>query len=245
MEYYSKYLEQLAKAKAKRRKEMMKLWERGFTLQEIGETAGISRERVRQILGPNRTFGGISKRAAVRLQSYETRMQKNRDSYCMKTYGMSSDELKKYKGSGKDWWKAPFGKYIRQRQNARLRAIPWKLNFKEWIEIWEASGKFDLRGRGNGYAMCRTNDQGAYEVGNVRIATNSENIKEAIKVARTSGKKWGREFKTHCKRGHLLKGDNIKFNARGDRWCVICASIRNKEQYKTKKAARKQKENSK
>lgn len=42
--------------------------------------------------------------------------------------------------------------------------------------MWEASGKWDERGRGAlKYAMCRIGDTGPYAPGNVYIATNTQN----------------------------------------------------------------------
>lgn len=45
--------------------------------------------------------------------------------------------------------------------------------------IWEASGKWHLRGNKRGeYCMCRPGDKGAYEIGNVKIVLNEENRAE-------------------------------------------------------------------
>jgi len=57
--------------------------------------------------------------------------------------------------------------------------IQWKLSFDEWIKLWEESGHWDQRGVGSGkYCMSRKNDIGHYEVSNVEIKTQSENMKE-------------------------------------------------------------------
>jgi hypothetical protein len=62
------------------------------------------------------------------------------------------------------------------RKDAAGRPIQMKLSFEEWAQIWAASGKWDQRGRkGTQYCMCRKNDLGHYEVGNVFIATMKEN----------------------------------------------------------------------
>lgn len=64
----------------------------------------------------------------------------------------------------------PYGAYLQQKSNAQSRKKEFKLSFDEWLDIWESSGKLALRGRGKGkYCMCRVNDTGAYEVGNVFI----------------------------------------------------------------------------
>ena len=70
-------------------------------------------------------------------------------------------------------------KFQSQRWRAQQRGITWKLTFEEWFEIWINSGYWDQRGRGaNDYCMSRYGDIGAYEVGNVFIQTNAENIKQ-------------------------------------------------------------------
>lgn len=58
--------------------------------------------------------------------------------------------------------------YQSHRQNAKHRGIPFKLTFDEWWSIWEPN--YHLRGSKKGcMCMCRTLDEGGYEVGNVRI----------------------------------------------------------------------------
>lgn len=76
-------------------------------------------------------------------------------------------------------------KYCRQRHNTKHRKdaagtpIQMKMSFEEWAQVWVDSGKWDLRGRKVGqYCMCRKNDLGHYEVGNVFIATMQENSRE-------------------------------------------------------------------
>lgn len=67
-------------------------------------------------------------------------------------------------------------KYQVHKAGAKRRGIPFLLTFEEWTHIWFTSGKWDQRGWGaDKYCMCRYGDKGAYEVGNVYIATNKEN----------------------------------------------------------------------
>lgn len=66
-----------------------------------------------------------------------------------------------------------------QRLTAASRGIPFLLTFEQWLDIWQESGHLGQRGRGPGrYCMARFGDRGAYEIGNVRIATNRENREE-------------------------------------------------------------------
>lgn len=69
--------------------------------------------------------------------------------------------------------------YTRQRQNAATRGIGWELTFAQWWEIWEASGKWGMRGRElGGWVMGRHGDVGPYAVGNVVICSHSDNARE-------------------------------------------------------------------
>jgi hypothetical protein len=69
--------------------------------------------------------------------------------------------------------------YQNHRHTARRRNIPFLLTFDEWWSIWRDSAKWEQRGRNAGtYCMARHGDQGAYEVGNVRICTKQENAAE-------------------------------------------------------------------
>jgi len=66
--------------------------------------------------------------------------------------------------------------YTRQKCMAKYRGIDFHLSFDEWNDIWQASGKWNERGRGKGkYCMSRVNDTGAYAVGNVFIQLTTQN----------------------------------------------------------------------
>jgi hypothetical protein len=82
---------------------------------------------------------------------------------------MQSNELKKYI-SQKTACKAM------SRKDRNGNPIEFKLTFDEWWDIWQQSGKWSDRGRNKGkYQMCRNNDIGHYEVGNVTIQTRESN----------------------------------------------------------------------
>lgn len=72
--------------------------------------------------------------------------------------------------------------FTRQRRNARERGIEWQFNLWQWWTVWQESGHWEHRGRGQGYVMCRYGDIGPYAVDNVFIAPAIENSSEkAIK----------------------------------------------------------------
>jgi hypothetical protein len=70
-------------------------------------------------------------------------------------------------------------KYLEHKRRAGLRGILFSLTFDEWSAIWRESGRFDEMGHcGHQYCMARNGDKGAYELGNVRIISCSENNTE-------------------------------------------------------------------
>ena len=61
-------------------------------------------------------------------------------------------------------------KYAMHKSSAKQRGIPFRLTFEEWWALWQASGRWDERGRlGRQYCMARRSDQGGFEAGNVFI----------------------------------------------------------------------------
>ena len=69
--------------------------------------------------------------------------------------------------------------FASQKCAARRRGILFLMTFEQWTDVWKSSGVFHLRGRKRSqYCMARFQDQGFYEVGNVRIITNEENHAE-------------------------------------------------------------------
>lgn len=64
--------------------------------------------------------------------------------------------------------------FIKQRASAKQRGIEFLLTKDEWIDFWGDS--FDLRGKGpDDLQMCRYGDDGSYELGNIYMASASEN----------------------------------------------------------------------
>lgn len=81
---------------------------------------------------------------------------------------------------GKDLVKRMRTKYNCKSRHNRVDKngdpIEMRMTFEEWLSIWIDSGKMHLIGRGvDGYVMCRKDDIGHYEVGNVFIASGLEN----------------------------------------------------------------------
>ena len=71
-------------------------------------------------------------------------------------------------------------RYRSKAADARNRRIPMLLTFDEWFGYWLASGHMEEYGRCRGqYVLSRPGDKGPYDVGNVRVVPQEENVREA------------------------------------------------------------------
>jgi hypothetical protein len=169
-------------------------YRQGLTLSKIGDEHGLTGERVRQILATQgltfedggRHIIGLAKRRAT---------QDKRDARSLVRWGMLHSEYMALRDGG---FVRP---YIHQLKTAKNRGIAFTINLAQWHAVWQASGKWDERGRGKGkYCMSRIKDSGGYALGNVLIKTADANSLEAVE-------KW-RDAKPKKSRGvfHLYPG---------------------------------------
>lgn len=172
--------------------QMTALYRQGKTLHEVGEQFGVSRERVRQLLrraGVPAVDGGVSLRAR---QTALLRAASLRDKSAARRqkiealFGCSMDEIKRINGMAFCWTslyreksKTPANAFVRQKQNAGKRGIAWDLTLPQWWDVWQQSGKWDQRGRGQGYCMARVGDSGPYAVDNVYVCTIGQNFSDS------------------------------------------------------------------
>ena len=151
----------------------------GETMESIGKTYGVCRERVRQILkryGLTRYFGGGSAMALKKAVYSRNKKLIRRNKRLMNSYGCNLEEYKFYRSMHDDYKKTPIRRFVEQRRNAALRNIEWNLTINEWWSIWDKSGKYKDRGRTKEkYVMGRIADTGGYSVDNVEIITMSKN----------------------------------------------------------------------
>jgi hypothetical protein len=86
-------------------------------------------------------------------------------------------------------YKDPRKAYREHAASAGQRGIEFRLTFEQWWALWEQ--RYAERGTRKGqYCMCRTADKGGYEMGNVRIATVTENAHErTLEYLTVHGKK--------------------------------------------------------
>jgi hypothetical protein len=163
-----------------REQQMAALYKSGKTLQEIGHQYGITRERVRQLItklyGLGRNDGGEHKRSIEKRAIFEAK----RNARYLKRYGCGWDQFVDLRAM-----KKPLYAFQSQKNCAGFRGISWELNLWQWWSIWQQSGKWSERGRGQGYVMCRTGDVGPYSVDNVFIATARENC--SVRPQKKSG----------------------------------------------------------
>jgi len=182
---------QLTIAESARRAETMAaLYRAGYTLQQIGGQYGISRERVRQLLGKFARLSGGDGGASVRAAAKAERRKAARSARYLAKYGCLPADYNRIPMKARAAFRS-------QVSAARYRKIDWELTLWQWWTIWQESGHWEQRGRGQGYVMCRKGDEGPYAIGNVFIATAIENSSTA------KHKKSGLPTGVVCRRGHF------------------------------------------
>ena len=100
--------------------------------------------------------------------------KEERAAYTKEWRAKNKDKRAAYK---KEYGQTPTGRFGQHKSSTKQRGIEFLFTFEEWWAIWEPHWH-QRGGLGHEMCMCRTNDEGAYEAGNVRIDTNVNNIKE-------------------------------------------------------------------
>lgn len=195
-----------------RTKRMAELYRSGLTLQKIGDQYGLTRERVRQLIGTlglSRNSGGqalhsvrraLDKRASI-LAREEHRYQKWLGLSKAAYMDLTGQEWSWSRFKRKDAAKNPGSAFMQQKRNAPRRGIAWDLTFSDWWRIWQESGKWHLRGRGKGYCMARYGDSGPYSVENVYICTIGQNFSDSYLV-----RPWNERFPLGFAHGQTRSG---------------------------------------
>lgn len=64
--------------------------------------------------------------------------------------------------------------FLYQRKSAKRRGVVFQITFEEWRDWW--GDRFQYRGKGpDDLNMCRYADEGSYRLGNIYVASGSEN----------------------------------------------------------------------
>lgn len=168
---------------ASRDEAMAAMYANGKTLAEIGGVFGITRERVRQIIKKRHGLSAQDGGQSVKAARTRANRQAKKDAKTLRKYGCTYAQYrsmiairKEMLAGGASDSRTPTGAWHSQRRNAINRGIEWNISLWDWWQVWQQSGKWDMRGREKGqYVMCRFEDTGPYELGNVYIATCSHN----------------------------------------------------------------------
>jgi transposase len=187
----------LTKEPGAREFRMRALYTNGHTLEQIGQIYGVTRERVRQIL--NKHFGITASNGGQRVITERAAMRRRekRDAAALARWGCTWAEYVALRDMSADSpGRRPTRAFGLQKRNAHERGIGWELNLAQWWAIWQSSGKWSERGRGNGYVMCRKGDEGPYAIGNVFIATARQNSSDQKR--KSSGLPMGVSKKANC-----------------------------------------------
>lgn len=177
----------------KRELEMCEAYMAGETLRHIGERYGFSRERARQLItrhGLNASHGGQHVTSTVnqieRAISIRNKRIAKEESRYMKYLGCSKDVFAALTGAEWSWTihtsqssRNPGVAYMNQKRYAEYRGIEWRMTFPEWWKVWQDSGHWEQRGRGQGYCMGRYGDTGPYSPDNVYICTIGQNFSDS------------------------------------------------------------------
>lgn len=176
---------------ASRDAEMAAMYRAGMTLQQIGDEFGVTRERVRQIMRRSdveRGEGGVAVRARRRRARRERELSSSRQARAVATYGCDYDTaMSLNEGLRLSNQSGLAVAFCGHRSRAIRRGVGFELTFPQWVSIWAESGQIHNRGLGvTQYCMCRVGDAGPYAVGNVYIATASQNHRDYWAMAKAS-----------------------------------------------------------
>ena len=155
--------------------EIRRLFTSGVQLSVIAAEAGVTHQRVAQILngmGLSRSDGGC----ALVARQKRARREIERNLRCLQLWGITRTH---YWQIRRRYGRAPFLAYHNHRYNSRRRNIAFKFTFVQWWAMWEPH--WERRGRQGDrleLVMARHGDVGAYELGNVSITSHSNNMIE-------------------------------------------------------------------
>jgi hypothetical protein len=151
----------------------------GKTLNEIGAVFKITHQRVQQIIkrhdikrSPIPPKTKTLDAAKAKRDAWEAR--------CIARWGVGIEGTRQLNAAGL------INAFKSQRGSAIAHGYGWELSFIDWHAAWIASGKLEQRGLGgDNYAMTRADRSQPFKVGNLKIVTIKELMREVR--ARTQG----------------------------------------------------------
>lgn len=178
---------------------MRDMYINGFTMQKIGDEYGISKQRVSKLLkkhfGITWKDGGAFVASKLRKTQNDDDKRESKNKKTEEFFMCTKEqflEINKIELTRKET--SPALEYYFQCHKARKRGVEWSITFPEWWKVWQESGHYHERGRGQGYCMARFGDIGSYSVGNVYIVTIGQNFSDSyIKSP------WKERFKNRIK----------------------------------------------
>lgn len=163
--------------------EMCQLFKSGKTLQQIGDSYGLSRERVRRLIKRNGMCwldGGKHLEAEARRLEREKILAERREARSIKTYGCSHAEVEQInQGMALTDIGSPAYMYFRDSMNAKKRGLRFDITLPQWMDLFDIGGGLSNRCREqDGLVLGRIDKSGHYTIDNVRVVTLAENSRD-------------------------------------------------------------------
>lgn len=179
------------RADTSRDKDMCERWVRGETLETIGAVYNVTRERVRQILkryNHNAQTGGQHVAAERKRKLKAERIRARREKTAQREYGIDYKTLvalkNKYGSDLANYYRVQ-STHVKSGKYPYKPGIKWKINFKEYCDIWL---KYGLKPRTKGFCFARKDVTKDFTVDNIQIMPKHE---FHYRIAITWG--WGTE----------------------------------------------------
>lgn len=205
----------------------------GWTLQDIGDAAGVSRERIRQLLAfsvPAELLTVVEpKPPFIKKPGYTRKPSRKVKDLVPEADIQKLTELwhisKRVNGG------TPVGDPTREAGD-EMAALAMKVLSETGVSIYSLS----LALGGSPHMLqLRLARRGLVESFPSVAHVVYKNKQTDLSGHRTRGN----TAKSHCKRGHEMSGDNVRFNSKdhgGSRYCRACKNITNLERYHAKKS---------
>src|SRR3990167_8676990 len=156
----------------------------GFTMQEAADHCRVDYQSIRKYRRELKKYHGICWRDGgthVRAARRKTERATLRDAKTITAKGCTWDQLQELRRIGRKMMADSYGHertptraFKMQHLNAHRDGIGWELTLWQWWTLWQESGHWDQRGRGNGYWMLRLDKSKPYAMCNVAFAKGGE-----------------------------------------------------------------------